>query len=107
MTKKFEELRRSVRSNPARRARVEQFKRAMDDAVHLAELRESRAVSQQELAGRMSLTQGRVSTIERSNDWYLSTLSGYVAALGGELKVTAVFDNDSIELPIPSGEESQ
>jgi DNA-binding XRE family transcriptional regulator len=102
MTKKFETLRREIRADPERRARVEQFKRAMDDALRLAELRRRRALSQEEVAEGMSVSQGRVSVIEHSQDWYLSTLGGYVAALGGRLRVTAEFDNEEVDLAVPA-----
>jgi predicted methyltransferase len=101
MTRNFDELRRRVRSTPERRARVAEFKAAMSDAVRLAELREARRASQEEVAVAMAVSQVRVSQIERSRDWYLSTLSGYVTALGGRLRVTAEFDDDSIEITAP------
>ncbi len=104
MTRNFEELRRAVRSNPERLARIEEFKRAMEDAVHLAHVREKRAASQGQVADRMAVSQGRISQIEHAQDWYLSTLSGYVAALGGRLHVTAQFDNESIEIAVPAQE---
>src|SRR5947209_304446 len=74
-----------VRSHPERRVHVEQLKHAMQDAVRLAELREQRVGSQGKVAHRLQISQARVSQIERSDDWYLSTLQGYVAALGGKL----------------------
>lgn len=86
------------------RARISEFRAAMQDAIHLSELRELRDSSQEEVAAGMSVSQARISRIEQSRDWYLSTLSGYVAALGGRLRVTAEFEDVSIEISAPEEE---
>src|SRR5438309_2273912 len=98
MTKNFNELRKRIRETPERRARVAQFKAAMEDAIRLAELRERRAVSQEKVAESLAVSQARISQIEHSTDWYLSTLGGYFEALGGRLKVTAEFDGESFDI---------
>jgi DNA-binding XRE family transcriptional regulator len=98
MAKKFEQLRAPIRANPERRARVEQYKRAIEDALALAELRESRHVTQQEVAEALGVSQANVSRIEHQDDVYLSTLSNYVAALGGYLEIRAVFPEGSVSL---------
>lgn len=102
MTKKFAELSREIRRNPERRARVAAFKAAMNDAVRLSELRDHRDSSQNEVAASMAVSQARISQIERSDDWYLSTLGGYVAALGGRLRIMAEFDDESVEITAPT-----
>ena len=107
MTRKFSELRGPVRSDPERRVHVEQLKHAMQDAVRLAELREQRVGSQGKVAHRLQISQARVSQIERSDDWYLSTLQGYVAALGGKLRVTADFGDESFDLDLPELAEKE
>lgn len=104
MRKNFKEIRRQIHSNPERRARVAEFKAAMEDAVRLAELRETQEVTQEDVARGMAVSQERISQIERSSDWYLSTLGGYVAALGGKLRVTAEFDDGSVEIIAPRQE---
>lgn len=102
MRRNFKELRdEALANNPDRAARVERFRRAMEDAVKLAELRESRAASQQEVAGRLGVSQGRVSQIEHADDLYLRTLSGYVEALGGHLRIAAEFPDDVINIHVP------
>lgn len=63
----------------------------MDDALALAELRERHGTTQVEVAARLGMNQGNVSRLERRDDLYLSTLRGYVAALGGELELVARF----------------
>lgn len=51
------------------------------------------------------MNQGEVSKIEHRTDIYLSTLAGYVEALGGKLEIRAVFPNR--EMRITQFEEIQ
>jgi transcriptional regulator with XRE-family HTH domain len=64
----------------------------------LAALRSERGVSQRQVAGALGVSQANVSRIEHEEDVYLSTLRRYVAALGGELEVTAVFPDERVTL---------
>lgn len=66
----------------------------------LRDLRAGKAVTQAELAGRLGKSQGNVSEMEQRDDVHVSSLREYVEALGGELQISAVFDEDqhSIEL---------
>jgi DNA-binding Xre family transcriptional regulator len=91
-TRKFSTIRRP--ETPERRARIDAVKRAMADAESLASLRVDRQLTQVELAKRLGVSQGNVSELERRDDVYLSTLRGYVEALGGRLEVAAVFDQE-------------
>lgn len=66
-----------------------------------AALRRARAhagLTQQELAGRLGMTQPEVSKLERRGDARLSSVRAYVRALGGELELTARFPDAVIEL---------
>jgi len=92
--KNFEELRKELRSKPGVPAKVEEYKKAMRDGLHLAELRRHRALTQETVAGSLKTSQPNVSRIESEHDLYLSTLRQYVSALGGQLQVTAVFSDD-------------
>ena len=49
-------------------------------------------------ADRLSIAQSNVSRLERRDDMLISTLRQVVQALGGELKVTAVFPEGSVEI---------
>ena len=51
-----------------------------------------------ELAHRLSIAQSNVSRLERRDDMLVSTLRQVVQALGGELKVKAVFPKGSVEI---------
>ena len=85
-----------IDADPVRRSRVDDYKHAMREAVVLAQLRESRAVTQQELAGALEVSQPNVSRIEHQDDLFLSTLRSYVEALGGRLELRAVFDDETL-----------
>ena len=98
MARKFSELREPILANPERRARVEMYRRAMETALRLAALRESRQATQQQVADALDVSQANISRIEHQDDLYLSTLSSYVAALGGRLEVNAVFPDETVAL---------
>jgi transcriptional regulator with XRE-family HTH domain len=104
-TKPFDILRRQIDADPARRAEVEEMKRAMRDVLALSRLREARGMTQVELAGTLGVSQSNVSRIERQDDLYLSTLREYVEAMGGRLHLAAVFPEQTIVL-VGAGEES-
>jgi DNA-binding XRE family transcriptional regulator len=97
----FKELRASIDADPVRRARVDDAKHAMREALALSELRASRDVTQQVLAEALDVTQPNVSRIEHEDDVFLSTLRSYVEALGGRLEVRAVFDDLTVDLEVP------
>ena len=59
--------------------------------LSLRELRQARAISQQELAEVLGLNQATISKLERRTDMYLSSLRRFVEAMGGELEVSANF----------------
>lgn len=67
-----------------------------------AKLRKSRSTTQVELAKTLGTTQANVSRTELQKELYLTTLRSYVQALGGDLKLTAVFDDGEIPIKIRS-----
>lgn len=64
----------------------------------LRTLRESRYMSQEELAKQLSVGQSAISKLERRADLHLSTLRHFVAALGGVLELRARFPDRIVEL---------
>jgi hypothetical protein len=98
--KQFKILRDQVVADPERRARVEQHKLAMRDALALAELREGRYATQVQVAGALDVSQANVSRVEHQDDVYVSTLRNYVAALGGRLELRAVFPDETVTLDV-------
>ena len=97
-TKPFAELAARGKADPERRAQIEVEKQALEDALTLAEVRSRQNITQQEMAQTLGVTQANISRIEHEEDLYLSTLRGYVAALGGELEVNAVFPDGKVTL---------
>ncbi len=94
--KGFDELRKQIDADPARRANVEEHKTAM-----LSELRRKLDLTQAIVADRLDVTQANVSQIERGEaDVQLSTLSRYVEALGGRLEVRAAFPDETVTLSV-------
>jgi predicted XRE-type DNA-binding protein len=101
--KPFQALADRVTATPEGRERVETYRRLMDAVMTLHRLREERGLTQVEVAAALEVTQGNVSRVERSEDLYLSTLSRYVAALGGRLELTAVFPDQVVPIDLPGG----
>jgi hypothetical protein len=54
-------------------------------------LRQARQLTQVALAERLDIPQNAVSRMERRTDLLLSTMRGYVEALGGRLELKVVF----------------
>jgi len=94
----FSQLAEAANADPVRRERIMQLTRAMKDALALAELRQALGVTQREVAETLSVTQANVSRIEHEEDLYLSTLRAYVAALGGNLELRAVFPERTVTI---------
>ena len=97
-SKPFSDLSNEVRKRPGAAEEIDARKRAIVAAVRLAELREQMGKTQSQLAEVLGMTQANVSRIERSDNLYLSTLADYVGALGGQIEINAVFDDDVVAL---------
>ncbi len=106
--RKFKELSDPIKADPARAARIARERsEAIAEIVEytLGELRRARKITQDELARLMATTQPNVSRIERGGEMELSTLRGYIEALGGRLEIAAVFDDDDERFPVTAGSE--
>ena len=99
-----ERLDERLKNNPDAQSRFDETHRAMRDALALAAAREDRAITQQQVAQILGVTQANVSRIEREGDIYLSTLSKYVEALGGHLEIAAVFPEKTVKLALSDRE---
>ncbi|MCL2465940.1 MAG: helix-turn-helix transcriptional regulator [Micrococcales bacterium] len=67
------------------------------DAHRLAGRRARLGLTQSDVAERMGVTKNRISQIERG-DVSTVDVARYVAALGGQLQVAAVFGDDQLVL---------
>ena len=100
-TKNFNELREAARARePEWDTNVAERTRAIQDALALAQLRQSRHITQVQLAETLGISQGNISRLEARSDVYLSTLRGYIEALGGHLEIAAVFDNERVTVQV-------
>ncbi len=64
----------------------------------LAELRQARQFTQQQIAKTLKIKQASVSKMENQTDMYLSTIRKYIEAMGGELEIIAKFPEGSIKV---------
>ncbi|MFT4036446.1 MAG: helix-turn-helix transcriptional regulator [Patulibacter sp.] len=102
--KTADEIRAARGITAERRAAIEEQKELLRAEIQLHALREARGVTQADLAERMAIARPRVSKIESATeDMRISTIDRYVTALGGHLKITAVFE-DGNELSIRDAE---
>lgn len=90
MSKPFKNL--VAKMSPEAQERAKARTREMLLEMNLQELRQRCAeLTQEDVAKLLDVTQAFVSKFERREDVLLSTLYGYVEALGGELEIRAKF----------------
>jgi transcriptional regulator with XRE-family HTH domain len=99
VTRKFSELREPIIADPVRAERLRQTTHDVAQnyesyLLNLRQLRQAADMTQVQLAKVLGISQPEVSRIERQTDVYLSTLKSYVAAMGGDLRLVAVFGDD-------------
>ena len=68
------------------------------ELVSLEQLRAGLGISQEELASVMEVQQPAISKLVRRPDMKVSTLRELIAAMGGELHITATFADRSVEI---------
>ena len=79
---------------PAQRARIEaRAQELIEEELTLRDLRQAQQLTQEQMAKLLGVEQENVSRLERRADLLLSTLSNYVAAMGGKLRLIAEFPN--------------
>ena len=84
---------------PGRRARVEAgAQKLIAEEMALRHLRQARDLTQQRMAKLLHIDQAGISKIESRSDMLLSTLRGYVEAMGGSLRLVAEFPDGIAEL---------
>lgn len=84
---------------PERRAANEARKaEMMAELASLDRLHEELGISEEEFANVMDMQQPAISKLVRRPDMKVSTLRELIAAMGGELHITATFAGRSIEI---------
>ena len=94
MATSFRKIREKM--DPERQERIRKRTEEMLAELPLQELRQARALSQQELAEVLGLNQATISKLERRTDMYLSSLRRFVEAMGGELEISAKFPEGKV-----------
>jgi len=98
MATKFSDVRE--RLSPERQQRIRERTQELLGELPLQELRQARALSQEELAEVLGLNQATISKLERRTDMYLSSLRRFVEAMGGELEITASFPEGRVRIQL-------
>jgi DNA-binding XRE family transcriptional regulator len=96
MARPFSELYNKM--SPEARARVEELVAQDRKEMALEELRKAKRLTQAAVAAELHIDQGAVSKIEKQSNMHLSTLRGYIEAVGGKLELRAVFPGEAVDL---------
>jgi len=89
MARKFRDLR--AKMSKESRARTHEKAQLMLSKLPLAELRQARHFSQEQLAAELDVRQPAVAKIEKKMDMYISTLRRFIEAMGGNWKFVRIF----------------
>lgn len=89
MAKPFKRLKEEM--SPQRRENVENRANAILLSLALQELRQTRHLTQQDLADLLNVNQAALSKMENQTDMRISTLRKLLSAMGGTLKIVAEF----------------
>ena len=92
----FAELR--ARMSLEAKDRAEDLTTQLRADMDLAELRQALKLSQAELAKKLNVGQAAVAKVEQRADMYVSTLRGYIEAIGGELEISAKIKGRRVQL---------
>ena len=66
--------------------------------MSLMELRQARQLTQESLSTTLHVGQAAVAKMEKRVDMYVSSLRGFVQAMGGELEVVAKFPEGNVTI---------
>jgi hypothetical protein len=81
-----------------RRAIAERTAELIAEEATLRQVRGARERSQAAVAQELHINQAAVSKLERRTDMYLSTLRGYIEAMGGKLEIIARFPEHVVRI---------
>ena len=96
MAEKYRELTKDFSEGLKKRIHVEKEK--ILNEINLQELRKAKELTQLELAETLNISQEAVSKMESNSDMFISTLSRFIDAMGGHLKIVAEFSDREIEI---------
>jgi DNA-binding XRE family transcriptional regulator len=81
-----------------RQRRIEKRFQKSLAAMPLDQLRKAQQMTQLQLAAILGVNQGGISKIEHRSDLCVSTLAGYIEAMGGRLEIRAVFKDREVRI---------
>ena len=96
MAKKFRDLRTKMSAEAQALAHEKTL--AMLAELPLAELRQARHLSQEQLAAVLEVQQPAVAKLEKKTDMYISTLRRFIEAMGGQLEIKAHFPDGDVTI---------
>ena len=82
------------------------------EAMNLAELRQARQLTQENLSETLQVGQAAVAKMEKRADMYVGSLRRFVEAMGGELEIAARFPEGRVaitnfaEIGVPEREDA-
>lgn len=95
----FDELRART---PEQQEQVAAYERSIRAALALRDLRARSGITQGQLAKRMAVSQEFVSKLERGADPRISSVTRYVQAMGGEVRIVVALPNqEPVDLAVP------
>jgi len=100
-TGRVEAARETAMADPEFAQLVDDKVASIGRRVHtLAALRKARGLTQAQLTEELGMTQGEVSRLERRENLHLTTLARFIEATGGKLRITAVYNDDEVDVGI-------
>ena len=96
MVKKFKDLRKAM--SPEAQARAHEKAMVMKAELPLAELRQARYFSQEQLAAVLEVKQPAIAKLEKKTDMYISSLRRFIEAMGGQLEISAHFPDGDVKI---------
>ena len=94
MAKRFGDL--MAKMSEKRREKIENRAHNLLLEMALQELRQSRNITQQELARELDLNKSALSKMENQKDMHINTLRRILDAMGGKLKLVAQFQDTEV-----------
>ncbi len=104
-TERVRAARQALLENPkaadAHQALGEEIERRLDQKrATLGEIRRAVGLTQKQLAESLGMDQGDVSKLERRQNLHLTTLTRFIEATGGRLRIIAVYGDTEVALDI-------
>lgn len=92
----FNRLREGM--TPEQRANVERKAAALREDMTLAELRQARLLTQENLGDTLHVGQTAIAKMEKRTDMYVSNLRRFIEAMGGRLDIVARFPDGAVHI---------